>query len=227
MIAMPRSVLSAALLAVMFCTTTPSVAQELIPPDALSPDPGRTYAVKDVAANDWLNVRSQPGTQADTAVRLAPGSRGILLTGRRMAEGKSVWWEVITQDGPGDTGWVNHRYLAAEAGDDPGETSYPLLCAGTEPFWSLRLDGGHAIYSDPETEAVKMSSSGWIRSLNSPAVLAVRLRDEDGAAGNGHAAIQRSSCSDRMSDFEYPFGVTLILPDQKVLDGCCSRAASP
>jgi uncharacterized membrane protein len=145
-----------------------------------------------------------------------------------MAEGNSVWWEVITQGGPGGTGWVNHRYLAAEAGGDPGEASYPLLCAGTEPFWSLRLDDGQAVYSDPETEAVMMSASGWIRSRNSPAVLAIRLQGQGGAAGpNGHVAIQRNSCSDGMSDFDYPFGVTVILPDQTVLDGCCSRTASP
>jgi uncharacterized membrane protein len=212
----------------MLCPATSSLAQEFIPPEALSPDPGMTYAVKDVAANDQLNVRSQPGTQADTVVRLAPDARGILVTGRRMAEGNSVWWEVITQGGPGSTGWVNHRYLAAEAGGDPGEASYPLLCAGTEPFWSLRLDDRQAVYSDPETEAVMMNASDWIRSRNSPAVLAIRLQGKDGApAGNGHAAIQRSSCSDGMSDFDYPFWVTVILPDQTVLDGCCSRTASP
>lgn len=225
---MPRHLLFPALLAAILCPATNSVAQEFIPTEILSPDPGLTYAVRDVAANDRLNVRSQPGTQADTVARLAPDVRGILVTGRRMVEGKSVWWEVITQGGPGGTGWVNHRYLAAEAGDDAGQTNYPLLCAGTEPFWSLRLDRGQAVYSDPETEAVMMTASDWMRSRNSPAVLAIRLQGKDGSsAGNGHAAIQRSSCSDGMSDFDYPFGVTVILPDQTVLDGCCSRTALP
>ena len=203
-------------------------AQDFIPPEALTPEPGLSYAVKDVAASDRLNVRSQPGTESEMMGSLAHDARGILVTGRRAAEGSSVWWEVIMPSGPGENGWVNHRFLAAETSADTGGDNYPLLCTGTEPFWSLRLEDGHGAYSDPETETVTFSASDWIKSRNSPAIFALRLQDENqGAAGEGYTTVHRTTCSDGMSDFDYPFQATVILPDQTVLDGCCSRTVSP
>jgi uncharacterized membrane protein len=201
-------------------------AQEFIPPEAIIPEPGLSYAVRDVAANDSLNVRSQPGARSEMLMRLPHDARGIRVTGRWMAEGPSVWWEVITTGGQATTGWVNHRYLAAEPGE--AQSTYPLQCAGTEPFWSLRLDDRHAAYSSPETELLTLSASSWIRSRNSPGVFAIQLSsDGDGLSGNGYATIDRTACSDGMSGFEYPFEATVIMPDQTVLDGCCSRLATP
>jgi len=224
---MPRHPLIALLLLAAAILPKPAaLGQDFIPPEALSPDPGAAYAVKDVAANDSLNVRSLPGTRSDMVTRLPHDARGILVTGKRMTEGSSVWWEVITTGVQGRTGWVNHRYLAVEP--DGVQSSYPLQCGGTEPFWSLRLEDSHAAYSDPETETVTLSASGWMRSRNSPGVFAIQLRSEDDDPGtDGYATIDRTACSDGMSDFEYPFEATVILPDQTVLDGCCSRLAVP
>ena len=226
---MPRHPLMALLLLAATILPIPSVfGQEFVPPETLLPDPGAAYAVKNVAANDRLNVRSQPGTQSQTIGTLAHDARGIVVTGRRTGDGSSVWWEVVMPGESGDTGWVNHRFLAAQTNADTGGGNYPLLCTGTEPFWSLRLEDGHGAYSDPDTEIVTLSASSWMKSRNSPAVFAIRLRDENnGAAGEGYTTIQRATCSDGMSDFEYPFQATVILPDQTVLDGCCSRSASP
>jgi len=226
---MPQHPLMALLLlAATILPMSAALAQDFIPPEALSPDPGAAYAVKDVAANDRLNVRSQPGTGSQTIGSLAHDARGIVVTGRRAADGSSVWWEVIMPGETGDAGWVNHRFLAAQTGAETGGGDYPLVCTGTEPFWSLRLEDGHGAYSDPETEMVTMSASRWTRSRNSPAVFVIRLQDENnGAAGEGYTTIQRAACSDGMSDFEYPFQATVILPDQTVLDGCCSRTGSP
>jgi len=213
-------------LAAMFLLAPAAPAQDFIPPEVLSPDPGATYAVRDVTEDDRLNVRSQPGAQSQIIASLAHDAGGIAVTGRWMAEGSSVWWEVITTGVQWRTGWVNHRHLAAETGEV--QPSYPLQCAGTEPFWSLRLEDGHGAYSDPETETVTLSASGWIISRNSPAVFAIHLESEgDDAVGEGYVTVERTACSNGMSGFEYPFKATIIMPDQTVLDGCCSRLATP
>lgn len=217
--------LSSAAAAAVFVLFGAAQAEDLVPPDALSPDPGLSYAVKGVAAHDRLNVRSHPGAGSEIVGSLAYDARGILLTGRRMTEGSSVWWETIIPGGPGGTGWINHRYLAAEPGD--GQPGYPLQCVGTEPFWSLKLTAGSGVFSDPDG-TVTLSTSGWIKSRNSPAVFAISMRRGDAdRTGEGYTAVRRASCSDGMSDFAYPFEATVILPDQTVFDGCCSRMAAP
>lgn len=217
---------AARVLAAMLLMASAAPAQDFIPPEVLSPDPGATYAVRDVAKDDRLNIRSQPGTRSRIIESLAHDAGGIPVTGRWMAEGSSVWWEVITKGLRGRTGWVNHRHLATEAGEV--QSSYPLQCAGVEPFWSLRLEEGHADYSDPETETVTLSASSWIISRNSPSVFAIHLESEgDDAAGEGYVTVERTPCSNGMAGFEYPFEATVIMPGQTVLDGCCSRLAAP
>lgn len=212
--------------AAMLLLASAALAQDFIPPEILSPDPGATYAVRDVAEDDRLNVRSQPGTRSQIIESLAHDARGIPVTGRWMAERSSVWWEVITTGVRGRTGWVNHRHLAIESGEL--QSSYPLQCAGVEPFWSLRLEDGYADYSDPETETVTLSASGWIISRNSPSVFAIHLdRESDHTSGEGYVTVERTPCSNGMSGFEYPFEATVIMPGQTVLDGCCSRLAVP
>jgi uncharacterized protein YgiM (DUF1202 family) len=108
--------------AAVFCSYRSAYAQEFIPAEAMLPDPGLSYSVKGVAANDLLNVRSQPGVQSELISRLPPDAQSVLVTERRMAEGSSVWWEVIITAKPGGTGWVNHRYLEAQSSEYPQQT---------------------------------------------------------------------------------------------------------
>ncbi len=75
-----------------------------------------TYQVTGVAADDVLNVRSGPGTENMIVGMLQPNARGVTLTGEtaQSADG-GTWWQISDPTLPGDTGWVNARFLTAEA----------------------------------------------------------------------------------------------------------------
>lgn len=74
------------------------------------PYEGATVAVVGVAADDTLNVRAAPGTEAEIRFGLAPLEDDVTATGHnRMLEESGLWAEVEAADG---TGWVNARYLA-------------------------------------------------------------------------------------------------------------------
>lgn len=105
-------------------TGTPIVSTLPVPPTAPNPAASAptstslekggppadtTYAVILVAADDILNVRSQPGPQAQIIGQLAPDFIGITLTGDESTVGDQRWVEIRLSDGA--TGWVNSRYL--------------------------------------------------------------------------------------------------------------------
>lgn len=109
---------------------------------------------------------------------------------------------------------------------EPGkrEDRPALACSGTEPFWSLHVDDGQAVFSRP-------GESGIVRSrwqadeLQSSYDFSLGIRLEDEASQSTSWAIVRphpqQACSDGMSDKLYPFDITLITPDGEVLNGCC------
>jgi len=96
-----------------------------------------------------------------------------------------------------------------------------LQAIGTEPFWSVKVEGDVLVYTTPET-------------MDAPRQLqATRSSDAEGlhlAGGNGDAGfrldVRREACSDGMSDREYPFSVSLLL-DGKTARGCAFDPASP
>lgn len=92
----------------------PAPAQPATP--AATPDTAASYQVTGVAGGDVLNVRSAPGTENTIVGMLPPSAGGITLTGQsaRAADG-GTWWEIADPTLPGGTGWVNARFLMAEA----------------------------------------------------------------------------------------------------------------
>jgi hypothetical protein len=68
-----------------------------------------------VEADDVLNVRAQPGVQAQIIDRLDPLHRGFSYTGRARRIGSSIWTEI---DVDGELGWVNTRFARLIAGTD-------------------------------------------------------------------------------------------------------------
>jgi len=119
--------------------------------------------------------------------------------------------------------------VQAQAGDalpdmTKREGRQAFACSGTEPFWSLRVDGGQAVFSRPGESGIERSR--WQADEFQGSYdfsLGVRLEDE--ASQSTSWAIIRwhpqQACSDGMSDKLYPFDITLITPDRKVLNGCC------
>ncbi|WPL17164.1 heat-inducible protein [Thiorhodovibrio winogradskyi] len=113
----------------------------------------------------------------------------------------------------------------------------PLICFGTEPFWSLDLtELGKARFSTPD--AAERDYQGNFNALNDrkeslwrgQAITADRP-DETGeatgqATGDLVAFLRESPCSDGMSDTQHPYAVNLSLPDGRHLAGCCRRPAA-
>jgi hypothetical protein len=127
------------------------------PAQAQTPDPSLRYRVVDVAADDKLNVREQPASRPVIGA-FAPHADDIVITGSVMEVEGSDWWEVGFVEGYLDRGWVNGRYLEP-VDRQARDSDYPLQCSGTEPFWSLALEEGQAIYSSPDEEELSMSAS--------------------------------------------------------------------
>ena len=68
----------------------------------------RPQAVILVAEDDVLNIRKQPGVQAEILGELAYNATGIALTGAERMVGDQRWVEIRTSGG---TGWVNANFL--------------------------------------------------------------------------------------------------------------------
>ena len=70
-----------------------------------------TYQVIGVPQGDYLNVREGAGPDHQVITRLEPGTGGILLGTKRIANGGTTWQEITVH---GRTGWVNVAYIALE-----------------------------------------------------------------------------------------------------------------
>ncbi|MGB3393799.1 MAG: hypothetical protein WA956_12385 [Stenotrophomonas sp.] len=96
-----------------------------------------------------------------------------------------------------------------------------LQAIGTEPFWSVKVEGDVLVHTTPET----MDAPRQLQATRSSDVEGLHL-----AGGNGDAGfrldVRREACSDGMSDREYPFGVSLLL-DGKTARGCAFDPALP
>ena len=68
--------------------------------------------IVNVAARDFLNLRSGPGEAYRSVGRIRPTTRGIVLGSGRYENGSTVWREISVG---GYTGWVNEIYLEAES----------------------------------------------------------------------------------------------------------------
>jgi uncharacterized membrane protein len=190
-----------------------------------APDPGARYRVTGVRADDVLNVRAQPAAAAPVVATLSPRARGVVVTGARTREGAQVWWEIVHASAPRGTGWINARFLAPEEPPAAADGDFTLRCVGAEPFWSLTIADGEARYTSPDDPDATMLAGSWIDAAARPRGyrFAVPLTH---AGRTGFAVVARAEnfCTDGMSDVDFPYAATVILPDRRVLEGCCARA---
>lgn len=166
------------------------------------------FSVAGVAAGDALNLRAGPSAAAEVVGTLAPGTSGVEVVARS-PDGR--WGLVALPEGGA---WASLRFLAPEAAG-PG-LPRPLLCRGTEPFWSveLRSDGG-ADFAAPG-EARELRPLGEAAGVTG----AVAAFDDGGRTLD--LTILRAACSDGMSD--RPYGLAALLWDRgdALLEGCCT-----
>ena len=94
-------------------------------------------------------------------------------------------------------------------------------CNGNEPFWGLAIDGEHAGWATPE-EPGGRTLEGACLHLDSAELFSWR-----GSFGDGDlvAFVTQRPCSDTMVDRDYPFSISISLPDGSVLLGCCDTTS--
>jgi uncharacterized protein YgiM (DUF1202 family) len=97
-------------------TETPSGSD---PSVATAPPPRGTYQVVGIPLSDYLNVREGAGSDYPVVTQLEPGTGGILLGSKRIANGATTWQEITVH---GQTGWVNAAYIALETQAPPSPT---------------------------------------------------------------------------------------------------------
>src|SRR5204863_6432240 len=78
---------------------------------ATATPPRATFQVIGIPQGDYPNVREGAGPDYQVATKLEPGTGGILLGTKRVANGATTWQEITVH---GQTGWVNASYIALE-----------------------------------------------------------------------------------------------------------------
>ena len=100
-----------------------------------------------------------------------------------------------------------------------------LHCAGTEPFWSLSIDDGEAVFETPEAQgssAARFAIHASVTASNRFGLWALRMRSPTGK--ESVALVRQAACSDGMSELEYSYTIALLDADDEpsLLDGCCA-----
>lgn len=176
------------------------------------------FRVTGVAADDTLNVRAAPDASSADIGDLPHDARGVEVAGTD-ASGK--WGRITWQEGDG---WIAMRFLTDDPQPGIADTALPqgLLCAGTEPFWSMRYSAGGGVYSDASGNAHSLGlNAAHTPQARGPFPVVMSHR---GASAASMAFVEPMDCSDGMSDRTYPWRVLLLLSDaggQRLLDGCC------
>ncbi len=175
------------------------------------------FDVVGVRADDVLNVRQGPGVGFAVVDTLAADARDVEVVA---LDERMGWAHVAGTEGGG---WVALRYLKRQPGQEDGRLPQPLLCSGTEPFWSLDLAGDDsAVFAEPGG-GEHLLSRQWERSaegappMDFVAVLA-------GTRASLTAVISRESCSDGMSDRPYGLRARVATDGalgRRLLRGCC------
>lgn len=190
----------------------------LAAPVALAQDLPGLFDVTGVAAGDVLNIRAEPSAASPILSALPPDARGVEVIATS-PDGR--WGQVALPEGGG---WVNLRFLASgayPAWDAPGR---PLSCAGTEPFWSSRLNDppGTLLLRQMDGLPQAFAISGSAPAAGRVGILGLTLGS---SAGTGFALVRAEGCSDGMSD--RPWGLSVVLfppgpPGSPGLAGCCA-----
>lgn len=179
--------------------------------------PTGVYAVKDVAPNDVLNVRSGAGASFQDIGDVAFDGRVHVIGFNESGSWAEVMWET-------GTAWVSMRFLQPVHLDGVERTNAipaGLQCGGTEPFWSADFGAG----------TISFDMMGGSKS-SAPVEWAVPARGRPAdyilgfAAGPFTGVLMKQTCSDGMSDNTYPWSVVLINRSSdgpKVVEGCCSQ----
>lgn len=188
-------------------------------PAAPGPDPAFRYTV---AGAGPLVLLESPHAGSPSVGTLASGARGLVLTGRWAQGEAGDLWEVLSAEPNARPAWAAAARLAPGAADPE---PFALQCAGTEPFWGLRLTAGRARMSRPGQADSVLQAGARRGASGDPRVFVQSLTGK--VPGPGQAVVIRraAGCSDGMSDLAYPFEAIVTTPSGEVLSGCCRRTS--
>lgn len=181
-------------------------------PLAAAQDLPARFTVTGVAAGDVLNLRTRPSASAPVLATLPPGGTGVEVLDLS-PDGR--WGLVPFREG---SGWAAMRFLAPEAAP-PTPLPRPLLCRGTEPFWSLSVAAGGAAFDTPERGPVPLRRQGEAAGFTG----GVLTFDAGGETLD--LTVIRQACSDGMSDRPYGFAALVWNRGDLFLEGCCALSS--
>lgn len=179
-------------------------------------DPAIRYEVAEPDREGNVPLRRQPGAEGEIAGELAGDAGDLVLSGAAVLADDVRWVEVLREGGL----WAEAARLRPQD-EDPAD-DFPLLCTGTEPFWSVEIRAGEAVFTAPDVPTTQWEASDWLPARGLVGRYMIRL---DGGYGTGHLALLRQTCFDGMSDLAYPFAAVMITPGEAVRAGCCRRAS--
>jgi uncharacterized membrane protein len=181
------------------------------------PEPGLLYRVVDLGRGDALPLFQQPDDGGELVGELCWNARDIVLSGASTEAAGRIWYQVVHD---GEYAWADAAHVAPQ--DENRIDNFPLQCLGTEPFWSVGIDGD-AVFEAPDVAQTTWTASEWLPARGLIGRYMIRLGS---GYGTGYLAMLRQTCSDGMSDIDYPFEAIMITPGQAVRAGCCRRAGA-
>jgi len=170
------------------------------------------YAVKDVASNDSLIVRSSADAGSQDIGDIAYDGQVRVIGFNDDGKWAEIPWAA-------HTGWVSMRFLRLVQAE-PKAILVALQCGGTEPFWSADVSQDAVLFqmmAGPQTTA----PVDWaVPAAGRPADYITGF-----GAGSFTGVLRKEICSDGMSDIEYPWSIVLINRTGSgpyVVEGCCN-----
>lgn len=167
--------------------------------------------VTDVAADDVLNIRTEPNGSSDIVGELGPYTLNVEVL--RENDG----WGYV---GAGEqSGWVSMRFLK-ENPAPPDQIPRPFSCFGAEPFWDMTFYPRGAEYNELGFERRDLTVIGEHIADKGYLIVA-----REGPTLIHTLNVNGLSCTDGMSDRN--FGMSAILFTQApegnfVQNGCCT-----
>ena len=200
----------------------------LLPVGALADPYPALHDVTGVAANDVLNIRTQPSARSQIIGGFGPFETGVEVIARS-DDGK--WGRVNTGE---RAGWTAMRFLARQPGQTDADWAYApdrlaprgLECFGTEPFWSLAIQPGGTLDYSALDHGDGIAEPGGFEAIASSAATGKRAfsgwLDVETVSFTGIVGIE--ICSDGMSDRLYGFEIDLLVSGSEgtqLTTGCC------
>jgi uncharacterized membrane protein len=202
-------------------------------PAATEPTAVTRFRVQGVAADDVLNIRSNPDSSSSLLGTIPAGATQLEGIGAPSVAGSTRWQRV--RHG-GTVGWVNARFLGPDDSAPPealptrpppaGAKSAnfallaPLICFGTEPFWAIRFGADGSARCEEMCEGPPGLRIAQLKTTPSGDPESFDLLNADQSVYLRAALRRTGTCSDGMSDLSHLYEFTGVGAPGS-LSGCC------